>query len=347
MSHSLDTLTEGLDDDLQQIIKTLEGMFAGAATRKHGRATHTFGVGARGEARVIVPLGFPENDFWKSGKTFPVLIRHSSPGGQSDDRARDGRSASLKFFDDKADAAAPGFHDIVMNTGRVLFVRSARDFFSLVTTPNPERAEKLVKPGILDDAMLSEAFRSGGSFTDFYYHSQICYELTDNSGAKFFLRYRLINADRGPERGTYPPSWKPNGITLYPPIENDPRSENYLKQEFLGRFQHGGPRYLLQGQLRSGDDLEAVNCAQVWDAERYPWMDLAEIQLTESLTADELDVLAFNPSRTHPSIALPLATSRLWPGLQADNHASLGHIRALVYTLAQKARAETPQPHAN
>jgi hypothetical protein len=65
------------------------------------------------------------------------------------------------------------------------------------------------------------------------------------------------------------------------------------------------------------------------------------------LTPDELDVLAFNPSRTHSSVAFPLATSGLWPGLQADNHASLGHIRALVYSLAQKARAETPQPHVN
>ena len=347
MARSIDALNTGLDDDFQQVIKQLQDIFVHAATKTQGRATHTYGVAARGVARIVVPVGFPENDFLRPGKTYPVILRHSSPGGQKDNRARDGAATSLKFYQDTADPAATGFHDIMMNTGRVLFVRSARAFLAMVTTPNAERIEKLLKPGILRDDILAEGYRSGGSFTDFRYHSQICYELKDNFGAMSYLRYRLINADRGPERGTYPQSWKPNGITVYPPLPTDPRADDYLKQDFVGRFQHGGVGYLLQAQRRDGDDAEAVNCTGIWDELRWPWCDLAEITLTEPRPVEALDVLTFDANWTAPGIDLPMVTSGLWPGLQADNHASLGHARALVYGLARRARAASPQPHVN
>jgi len=347
MSRTYEALTNGLDTDFQQVIQHLQEIFVRVATNTQGRATHTYGVAARGEARIIVPIGFPQNDFLKAGNSYPVILRHSSPGAQKDNRARDGAAASLKFYNDTADPAAAGFHDIMMNTGRVLFVRSARAFLTMVTTPNPDRVEKLLKPGILNDDILAEGYRSGGSFSDFYYHSQICYELTDNSGPMSYLRYRLVNGDRGPERGAYPKSWKPEGVTVYPPLDGDPRSDTYLKEDFLGRFQHGGVHYLLQGQLRPGTDTEAVNCTNVWDEVRYPWVDLADIRLTEGLPPEALDVLAFDANWTHPSIAIPLATTGIWPELQADNHASLGHARTLVYAQARKARADAPQPHAN
>jgi hypothetical protein len=347
MSRTYEALRNGLDSDFQQVIQSLQEIFVQVATKTQGRATHTYGVAARGEARIIVPIGFPQTDFLKAGNCYPVILRHSSPGAQKDNRARDGAATSLKFYNDTADPAAPGFHDIMMNTGRVLFVRSARAFLTMVTTPNPDRVEKLLKTCILDDDILSEGYRNSGSFTDFYYHSQICYELTDTSGDMSYLRYRLRNADRGPERGAYPKSWQPEGVTVYPPLDGDPRSDTYLKQDFLGRFQHEGVRYLLQGQLRTGADPEAVDCSSVWDEIRYPWVDLADIRLTEALPPEALDVLTFDANWTHSSIAIPLATTGLWPGLQADNHASLGHARTLVYADARKARANSPQPHNN
>ena len=76
-------------------------------------------------------------------------------------------------------------------------------------------------------------------------------------------------------------------------------------------------------------------------------MDLAELRLDEPLTAADLDLLEFDANRTHPCLALPLATTRQWQGPQADNHASLGHVRALVYEAARAARAAAPQPHVN
>ncbi len=347
MSRSEDDLIKGLDSDFQAVAESLRHIFINVTSKVRGRASHTYGVGARGIARMCVPLGFPGNDFFKPGKVFPIILRHSSPGGQEDDRTRDGAGAALKFYDSIADPKQRGFHDIMMNTGRVLFVRSARAVLSMVTTPENERVEKLLKTGILHDDNLAEGYRNGGSFTDFYYHSQICYEFTDSDGVMHYLRYRLINGDRGPERGFYPQTWKPNGVSWYPPWEDDYRPSNFKRQDFITRVKHGGLHYLLQGQLRSGSDAEAVNCTAVWDPQRYPWTDLAELFLNEVLTLEDLDDLEFDANRTHDCVALPLATTKRWEGLQADNHASLGHVRALVYSSARKARASAPQPHAN
>lgn len=347
MAQTLEALNEGLDDDFREVIQHLQQIFVGGATKFHGRATHTYGVGARGEARIVVPDTFPQNDFLTAGKTYPVILRHSQPGGQPDNRTRDGAASSLKFFEGPADASARGLHDVTMNTGRTLFVRSARAFLSMVTTPNAQRVEKLLIPGILEDRILSEGYRNGGSFTDFYYHSQICFELKSQAGPGSYLRFRLINGDRGPERGRYPVSWEPKGITFYPVLDDDPRSATFLKDDFLMRLRHGAVNYLLQGQLRPMGELEAVNCTRVWDPEVYPWVDLAQIKLTEPLTIEELDVLAFDANWTASGIDLPLATTGLWEGKQADNHASLGHVRSLVYALARKARADSPKPHVN
>src|SRR6185437_10073243 len=102
-----------------------------------------------------------------------------------------------------------------------------------------------------------------------------------------------------------------------------------------------------QGQLRPGNDTEAVNCTGIWDPGKYPWVNLADLFVNEVLTFDDLDNLKFDANRTHASIALPLATNTCWEGLQADNYASLGHVRALVYASAQKVRSESPAPHVN
>lgn len=346
MSHTADQLSQGLDADFQALVAEMQKIFAGAAAFKHGRGTHTFGVHAKGTARIVAPVGFPQNDFLTAGKTHSVIVRHSFPGGAKDNRAQDAASASLKFFDGDADPTQDGIHDIVMNTGRTLFVATARTFAALVTTPDPERGDKLVKTGMLNDRTLSEAFRSGASFTEFYYHSQICYRLTDSAtGTKSYLRYRLVNADRGNERGAFPSSWTPNGVTIFPALATDPRSDSYLNTDFLSRFLYDGVYYLLQAQLRPGDQTEALDCSTRWDELQFPWLDLAEIHFDAPLTGPDLDSLSFNVNRTPDGIALPLVTDGVETGPQADTFASLAHLRTLVYPVARQARADSPQPH--
>jgi hypothetical protein len=60
MSRTYEALRNGLDSDFQQVIQSLQEIFVQVATKTQGRATHTDGVAARGEARIIVPIGFPQ-----------------------------------------------------------------------------------------------------------------------------------------------------------------------------------------------------------------------------------------------------------------------------------------------
>lgn len=339
MSRTIEELTAHIDDDFKDVIEKLKGIFVNVATKRQGRATHTYGIAARGSLCAVIPQGFPESDFFSPGKVYPIILRHSRPGGlANDDRVRDGAATSIKFFEPGSIASGLGMHDIMMNTGRVLFVNSARAFLTMVSTPNDQRVEKLLKPGILIDEILSEGYRDSGSFTDYYYHSQICFEYTDVKHITQYLRFRMINADRGPERGNYPSSYRPLGVTVYPPLPDDTRSSDYLRQDFINKVKRWGVKYLLQAQLRSTEDPNALNCSHIWDEKYYPWQDVGEIHLTDLLDHDEMDQLEFDANRTHSNINLPLATS-------ADDYASLGHSRALVYWVAREARAKSPLPH--
>ena len=129
MRLSPEELTSNIDDDFKAVVAQLQATFNFmAANLQKGRATHTYGVVAKGEARCIVPACFPVNDTFVLGKIYPIVLRHSSPGGRADDRARDGVAASIKFHECGKAGDGDGFFDILMNAGRQLFVRSIRDF---------------------------------------------------------------------------------------------------------------------------------------------------------------------------------------------------------------------------
>jgi hypothetical protein len=362
MGRSTQELNDGLDDDFRTVIQELQELFKKAATFLHGRGTHTWGTAAKGRARIIVPFEFPSNDLFKFGKEYSIIMRHATPGPQEDSRGRDGAAASIKFFEGDS-TSGDGIHDILMNTGRIVFVTSARTFNTMVHTPptdGPLR-KKLTEDGIVLDERLTEAYRTG-SFTEFYYHSQICYEMNDTH----YLRYRLIPADRGPERGFFPSTLRANGMTTMPAQPDDPRAKDFLRADFRARVEYQGVRYLLQCQVRrmdleedawgtrmdrldvnTGHEPLALNPSVNWDERYYPWMDVALLSIESNLKIEDMETLNFDANRTHQSINLPLATNPKYtiPHRQADRYASFGHSRALVYYLARKARAESPRPH--
>ena len=339
MSRTEAELNDGLDPDYLVVIQNLKDFFVRVAGMQRGRATHTFGAAAFGTARVIVPADFPPNDFFAFGKTYPVILRHSKPGQAHDDASLDGGATSIKFFEtDATDYAGNGFHDIMMNTGRVNFVKSARSFLTMVTTPlDAEARIPLLEKGIVLDDQLTEGYRTG-SFTEFYYHAQICFEFVADDGARNYIRFRMIPGDRGPERGLFPASIRAKGVTFSKRWEDDARATDFMRRDFQVRVNHLGVGYILQCQLRPMDDPEALDPTVNWDERNHPWTDLVEIHLNKTLSDDEMDRLEFDANRTHSSINLPLARS-------ADEHASLGHVRPLVYWLARQARANPPTPH--
>lgn len=365
MARSKAELTDGLDEDFQKVIKELQDLFVRGATAFRGRATHTYGIAARGTARIIVPFDFPENDFFRFGKEYSLVLRHSTPGPEEDDRTLDGGATSLKFLDKKRSDDNAGLHDVMMNTGRILFVTSAREFNTMVHTPptDLEKRKKLVTDGVVHDEILTEGYRTG-SFTEFHYHSQICYEMND----KHYLRYRMIPGDRGLERGWFPKSIRSQGRTTAPAWTDDARSHDFLRRDFETRVKHLGVDYLLQAQVRpmdvnddpwtsrqnrldveTGYEPDALDPSKLWDERYYPWMDVALLRVDSILSDAEADQLSFDANRTDASINLPLATKKPYslPHSQADRFASFGHSRALVYYLARAARAAAPQPHVN
>lgn len=350
MSRTQEELTAHIDDDFKNVIQQMTDLFIRAAGAMHGRGTHTTGMAARGFARIITPPDFPDNDFLQFGRTYPIVIRHATPRpamptpdhpkGDTDDRSLDGGAISIKFLD-AGDDTGFGFHDILMNTGRVLFVRSARAFNTMIHTPFGQRGPLLRVKGkddwVVDDEKLTEAYRTG-SFTEFYYHSQIAFEFTDSAGTVRYIKFRSIPADRGPERGLFPPSILAHGDTFAPRWPDDQRAEDFRRTDFAVRVNHLTVNYLLQAQLHPAGDTDALNPTEYWDERNHPWIDVAHLHLNQTLTYEEMDALEFAANRTHDSINLPLAQT-------ADDYASMGHARALVYWHARKARADAPQPH--
>ena len=350
MARTNDELTNQIDADFQDVIQQMIELFVRAARAFRGRATHTTGIAARGVARIITPVDFPANDFLQFGKVYPIVVRHATPRparptadhpeGDTDDRALDGGSISIKIFQPD-DETGLGFHDIMMNTGRVLFVRSARAFNTWIRVPFGERGPLLRVKGkddwIVDDDKLTEAYRTG-SFTEFYYHSQIAFEFTDAAGTIRYIKFRSIPADRGPERGLFPPAIRANGDTFAPRWRDDRRAEDFRRTDFEVRINHLSVDYILQAQLHPAGDTDALNPTEYWDERYHPWVDVAHLHLNQMLTHDEIDALEYDANRTHHSINLPLART-------ADDYASMGHARALIYWHARRARAESTKPH--
>ena len=348
MARTEQELTANTDADFKAVIEELRVFMVRAATFLRGRPTHSTGTAARGEARIIVPPDFPPTEFLRFGATYPVVVRHPTPRpaigvnpanptdpDKFDDRTLDGAAMSVKFLD-PADPKGDGFHDVLMNAGRVLFVPSARAFNRLIRTPNDQR-QALMASGDLDDGLLTEGFRSG-SVTEFYYHTQIAFELTDLTGATRYVKFRAVPADRGPERGLLPPGLRANGFTFQAMFPDDQRAADYRRRDFEFRVRHQAVEYLLQAQLHPAGDRRALSPMRYWDERFCPWVDVAHVRLTEVLAQDEMDRLNFHVNRTHDSINIPLAVT-------ADDPASIAHARALVYSHSWQARQAAPQPH--
>lgn len=339
-------LAAPLDEDFKAVVARLQNTFNFmAAKTQMGRATHTFGVVATGEARCIVPDEFPANDTFVLGKIYPILLRHSSPGGRKDDRARDGVAASIKFFRPGSDLDGAGFYDILMNAGRQLFVRSIRDFSTFVHTPDAERV-KLVEQGIMLEPQLIEAYRIRGSFPDFRYYTWVCFEFIDAAGLTRYIRLRLINHDRGLDRGLPRPGFRANGRPSMEPEPDDDRDPEFLRKDFVYKVRHSEVRYILQAQLHEAPpppvgNHELFDPSRPWDEYRHPWIDMFDIRLTDIVSDYAmLAGLEMNPNRSPGCIRIPLATS-------PDHYASLGHARAIVYPGARATRAAVPAPQNN
>jgi hypothetical protein len=305
-------------------------IFAFGGTVGHGRATHRYGVGAAGTARIVPNPQFPAHPFFRPGAEFPVQIRHATVTFP-DDATLDVRSGSLKFSHNPAEAPL----DLVMNSGETIAFWNIPSFFAASkAVRGGERGGRILVETSPDAAAgtLDSVRRAPDSFTQITTFSKVCLGFTGLDGIPRLVKFRLLPEDRGPDQGIPGPQdratpWKQARF------ENETRPVDYLRTEFLQRFKDGKTitRHL-QLQLHhpvppSGSDY-IYNGAQRWDPETHPWMDLATVTLTRALTLEEVEGLQFRVSRLPEGMNIPPANS-------IHDYTSLAYVRSRVYPRAQ------------
>ncbi len=281
------------------------------------RMSHNNGVSARGRLRLNAKLDIPQHPFFKPGTEWPCRVRHSSVS-YDDDTVIQVRAASLKL----ADASWESPLDLEFNTGRISLFWSAANFAEFFLSKSrvdgiPCDFVKFYRKyprGLV--AALDGIRDNPESFSGMRYHSQVAQRFVGTDGKLRYAMYRLLPENDGPETGVvesipstaqYAPFWSEDRRP------GETRSSNYLKDEFRERLNRTPIRYKLQIQLRepavagaadpvASEDPEVFNCNKTWDEEKYPYVDLGVVELTECLTYEENQLMRFALKNTPPSL---------------------------------------------
>jgi surfactin synthase thioesterase subunit len=181
-------------------------------------------------------------------------------------------------------------------------------------------------------------FRSPTSYAELAYHSKIASHFQGADGGRWFARARLIPASRAADEGRVDTGGVLVPPELIPRRPDDDRSRTFLHEELATRLTRGPIEYLLQLQLRpvssSTTGEEALDCTRPWGE---AWRDVAALIFRERADEARVDALHFDPFHAPNDLALPLARS-------AEESASLGHLRSIVYEMAAQARSRASRP---
>lgn len=303
-----------------------------------GRATHKYGVGGIGHLTVIDDPNFPEHDFWKPGRTFPVQIRHGQVGFE-DDASMDGRSASLKLSDQSVESPL----DIVMNTGPRTF-RDVYSFwkFSMASSTGKQGDEPVSSKGreayFKKDPAFMQTFievvrRAPDTFSQMYYHSKLVNYFKAKDGKLRYVKYRLVPQDRGVDSGIISSS-DAEAPWLQKRLPEEERPIDYLRQEYLNRLSSGPVIYHLQLRLHediSGDKKEIFTQEREWDERSSPWLDLATVTIERPLSPEETENLSFNIGRQPDTLGIV-------EGYSIHDPNSVNYVRTKVYDLSHWIR---------
>jgi arachidonate 5-lipoxygenase len=292
------------------------------------RMSHNNAIGGRGRLRIVTDQKFPASDFFDPGREFPCRIRHGA-AGYMDDAMGQVRSGSLKF----ADTPFRSPLDLQMNTGRHCFFWNAASFLEFVGTriresmfvrSTDDMVHYLPYHQKYADGRKSAAdaqFRVPASNATMYYHSQTPFAWKAKDGVPRYVRFRLIPGDRSPEDPPRNPEYVVR-VAADPGLAaeaadqraapDEPRTVNYLKEEWAERVKAGPVHYLLQIQWHDvrPDDPDVIrNPLEPWDEATHPWADLATVEITELLSYEEQDHMAFEVTNLPPCMALLPARS--------------------------------------
>jgi linolenate 9R-lipoxygenase len=342
-----DPRTVDIEPKFQTIISNVASFFGKVAQLKGKRATHSFGTVASGILEVLPNLSIPSHRVFSSGNSFPVLLRHANIKGFPDDAIIDGRGASIRILNGAADAPINSLDlddflaDILMSTGHCFTFSNAATFSRWLASSLEDRAKMLPElPKFLP--IFHEIVRNPESYTKLHYYSETTYLFKSNEcePQDYYMRYRLINADRSPDSGFVPIEDIRLPLDFLPRLANDFRPANYLRQDFRQRVTQGGVSYILQIQLQPVSDDHAKNelakdCTEAWDETIYPFQDVAQLTLNSMLPDEVAEQLELNAYHAPADLALILAHS-------VHETASINHVRSIVYEISANMRKYQP-----
>jgi acyl-CoA synthetase (AMP-forming)/AMP-acid ligase II/surfactin synthase thioesterase subunit/aryl carrier-like protein len=305
-------------------------LMAGASPRRlfHPRATTL-----RGRLRVLA-LVSPDLDataIFSAGAEHPVIVRHAN-GVTDDDAAWDNRGATVRVLPAgrPEDLDAPVL-DLLLTTGACFTSATAADFVAWMAAGRAQREDLVRRSPHLGTAAW-EMFRLPDAYNHVHYHSKVASRYRTVDGRELLVRYRLIDPERPEDGGLL----EPDG--LLPPdraerLSGETRSATFLHERLRGDMAAGGLRYLLQVQLRPHHEA-ALDATRAWEE---PWLDRAELLLTEIVDDARIEPLTFNPANAPEPLGLVPATRSTEP-------ASLNHLRSIVYAAAAERRMGAPAP---
>jgi linolenate 9R-lipoxygenase len=349
-----DPRTTDVEPKFQKVISSIAQGFGTVAQQKGKRVTHSFGTVAYGILEIYTDLQIPPHQLFASGRKFPVLLRHGNIKGFPDDAILDGRGAAIRILEGEPEAPLSALNlykpivDILLNTGQTFFAKNAA-IFSRWFAGSVEQKKQLIKELPIIQSSFNETIRNPTSYTKLHYYSQTTYQFisTESPARRYFLRYRLINADRSGDSGFIPASEVRLPLDYLPRRLNDSRPANYLQKDFIDRVTDPGVQYILQIQLQEVYDPvvdqeanqrneQAKDCTLAWDESLYPFQDVGILSLQNILADGLAEQLEFNPYHAPEDLALILAHS-------IQETASINHLRSIVYQISANMRKyQTP-----
>jgi hypothetical protein len=309
----------------------LQLLFSLAAWTNRGRATHTYGVGGAGRLRIVDHPTFPEHEFFRAGREFPIRVRHANVGIE-DDAAKDVRALSIKFSEGPFETPL----DLIMNSGEIGPFWNASSFVQFVYAslrgePGLERYAK--KYPLAWEGAADGLRRAPSTYAQITYSTMIVFRFVGTDGKVRWCRYRVIPGDRGPDSGvvTDPADAQPWLQKRFP---TEAKPVDYLRREYVERLARGPVTYVLQIQLHDpavDADPELLNSSRRWDVATHPWHDLAIVTVDRALPKEENETMRYFVGHQPESLGL-------WPATSVHDYHSIGHIRSRVYPWARKTR---------
>ncbi|CAI9290165.1 unnamed protein product [Lactuca saligna] len=344
MTHVLDDRIEEMDQKYKKVLGNLAANFAAVTLKVKARYFHRIGACGKGTLKIYENIpGFPDHKIFSPGMCYSIVLRHSNCLSSDDDARLDPRGAAIRILSNTENSP---LLDLTLKTGKAFHARTIGDFASWLVCGARAREEHVKHAPHIRDAMW-DSLRKADSYADLHYYSNICRLFRFKDGKEMYVKFKLrpfdetINEDSGKvdPTGILPPE-----TGAIPRDENDKRPLLFLEDDFIGRVNSKKVRYVLQFQVREVPNDEnghevALDCTKPWDEREYPYVEIGEITIDETLSKEESEKLEFNPFLRCHEVDVIRATS-------CSQSASMDHGRSVVYSICQHLRNNKPLPEA-